>query len=76
MYEIIGIIGWIVAIVCVVGLICIAWGTKDDAESEPDGNMSGPSCYGDYPFNSSAKLADRECWNCIYKAQCYERTTR
>ncbi len=49
------------------------WATRSDAKSEPDGNSSYPTCYGDYPKYSSQKMAERECWTCLYKPQCKER---
>lgn len=62
-----------------VGLIALGlavlvwWSIRHDAKSEPDGNMSYPTCYGDYPKYSSQQLAERECWSCVYKQQCRER---
>ncbi len=51
----------------------VVWMARDDERSEPDGNMSFPTCYGDYPKYSSQKMAERECWTCLYKPQCRER---
>ena len=75
MYEFLAIIGWVVAVVCVVSGVVVLWGLKDDADSKPDGEVtSGPKCYGDYPLYDPDKMTERECRTCIYKRQCFSRT--
>ena len=77
MYEYIGIIGWIVAIVCIACGVVVVWGLKDDEDSKPDGVVStGPKCYGTFPMFDSESLVKRQCMTCIYKNQCFDRTQR
>ena len=60
-------------VVCGIGLL-VFWMVRSDAKSEPDGNTTYPTCYGDYPKYSSHLLAERECWGCVFNEQCKQRT--
>ncbi len=72
MYELIGLLGWLSAIIAVVVGILILWCSRDDALGEPDGVVStGPICYGKYdPTEAWA----RECSTCIYRNQCLKES--
>ncbi len=70
MYELIGLFGWLSALIAVVVGILIMWGSRDDALSEPDGRVTtGPICYGKWSDDVWVQY-DRECSTCIYRNQC------
>ena len=61
----------IVTTLCILG-VALFWFIRSEGEQEI--RDSGPTCFGGYPKYSSQKMAERECWGCLFNEQCKQRT--